>query len=165
MSLTEMIEEFQNINGRTAPLPTYIYDFLFKYYSDPMDEHDPMDVVDCLITERIYSKESNLPTDIITFDYGGDGFTRYEIPMVVVDGRRKEYWWNCMVPVSIAEDPKILISDELLEKRSNMTKDEWDKILRFISINHELLLALWDCKTEEIYGLEWRRAYKLLKTE
>jgi len=144
MSLDEMCKKFEQEHGYDVPLPLFVYDFLFKHYDDQMDEHDPMDVVDCLIADTIYSKKTGLPVDIRTFDFRGDGFTRYHTPMVVVDGFKGWRSWNHLVPVSISETPKILISDELLKKRSNLTNDEWNIILEYISKNHEILLAQWN---------------------
>jgi hypothetical protein len=143
------------------PAPPFIYDFLFEHHEDCMDELDPMDIMDCLITDRIPQHISNLPTDIITFDYRGGGFTRYRTPMVIVDGIKGKCLWNNMVPVSISTTPKILISDELLQKRSDLTKIEWDDILQFIVDNNDILLDQWYCQIEEKYGVDWHDVNKL----
>jgi len=136
-----MCEKYEQEHG--YPLPEFIYDFLFDRYYDVMDEHDPMDVVDVLITDRIYGKNYNLPVDIITFDFRGDAFARYHTPMVVVDGMKGSLWWNYMVPVSISEAPEIMISEKLLQKRSNLSPEEWDSIFAFIKKNYDTLLADW----------------------
>jgi hypothetical protein len=124
-----------------------------------------MEIVDCLIDYRIDAKLTKLPTDLIAFDYRGNDFIRYPIPMVVVDGEREKLLWNHLVPVSIAETPKLLISNELLQKRSNLTSDEWEKLFKFISINHALLLDQWNCQIEDKYGVDWDAVNKLLRVE
>ena len=149
MSLLKMCEKYEQKHGLNTPLPEFIYDFLFKHYDDPMDKYDPMDVVDGLIANRIHGSKYNLPTDINIFDFRGGGFTRHHTPMVVVDGMKGLLWWNYMVPVSISETPTILIAEELLQKRSNLSPEEWDMILGFIALNHEKLMAQWNCTLSE----------------
>ena len=148
MSLREMCEKYEQKYGYDVPLPMFIYDFLFKHYDNQMDEHDPMDVVDCLICDTLYANKINLPVDIIAFDYRGDGFVRYHTPMVVINGFKGWRSWNHLVPVSISKSPEILISDELLQKRSNLTRDEWNKMFQFISYNYDLLMLHWETKID-----------------
>ena len=146
-----MCEKFKEENGYDVPLPMFVYDFFFKHYDSPMDEHDPTDVVDGLIYGggTIGSYVSDLPVDINIFDYRYSGFVRYPTPMVAVDGMKGSRFWNHLVPVSISEFPEILIPDELLQKRSDLTHDEWITVLEFISKNHEPLLKLWNCQSDE----------------
>ena len=143
-----LLQEYKKCKAENKPVD-FIYDFLFKHYDSPMDEHDPMDLLDVLIDDRIYAKTSGLPVDIIMFDYGLENFPRYHTPMVAVDGTKGSLLWNHLVPVSISESPEILISDELLHKRSNLTHDEWNTILEYISKNHKILLAQWNCENGE----------------
>ena len=121
----------------------FIYDFLFEDHVSEVGDIDPMDLLDVIIADRIYSVETGLSVDINTFDYRDEMFPRYNIPMVVVDGSKGCFYWNYLVPVSISNNPEILIPDELLQKRTNLTKNEWDDILEFISINHKVLYDLW----------------------
>lgn len=96
---------------------------------------------------RIKGNEINLPTELSLYE---PEFTdRYHSPIVLVQGKRNTIYDIDMVPVTISEFPEILNSPELLRRKSDLSKDEWDAILNFISRNSKTLLEHWNNDGED----------------
>ena len=53
-------------------------------------------------------------------------------------------WPSCLIPVSISENPKILISVDLFKAKNELKAEYWNAIFDFIYKNCDLLLAHWN---------------------
>jgi len=99
--------------------------------------------------EHLCYKEINVPTELWIYDGSYLDFSS-RIPFVIVFGLKHTVFYerdhSKMIPVSISENPKPMITKDLFDERTNMSSEDWDIIYDFIQLNCNELLDYWNGK-------------------
>ena len=127
------------------------YSYLFELEKEPPEDWD-FDMF------KLMPKDTNLSSMIYLDDTMQFRKNKFDTPIVIVSCAEPGGFAIDdiirLIPVSISENPQILISDELFQAKNELSKESWIEILKFISRNHDILLAhwhgtleksLWDC--------------------
>jgi len=95
--------------------------------------------------DRVSGSEVNLPTDLNIHD--PLILDRPPVPMILVQGKKNTIYNIDLIPVSISTNPVILNSLELIKRKSDLTPEEWDIVIKYISYNSDVFLSYWNKKS------------------